>query len=66
VPAPGQPRNGPRGSGSQDEDRRHTEQHEQQISHAELATVLALGAREIAHGREVDARPDAAPHEMEE
>ncbi len=48
------------------QDRQHAEQHQDEISKAQRAAVLSLGAREIARRGELDARARAPPHQMDE
>ena len=58
--------NGPRRGERDGEHREHAQEHQQQISDAQRAAVLLLGAKQVARRGEVDARADAAPHQMDE
>ena len=55
-----------RGGERDEQHRRHAQQHQEQVAQAEIATVLALRAHEVAHRGKLDARARAATHEMDE
>ena len=57
---------GMRGGESDEEHRRDTKNHQQQIAQAQVAAVLALRTYEVAHRGKLDVRARAPAHEVDE